>query len=61
MVCDGMRRKRCFREAATKYLMDNAHEPSIGRAAPALKDMDSCIRGEHSHYVFTWQDHQGAA
>jgi integrase len=39
----GVRRKRTFREAATKYLMDYAHKPSIGRSALALKDMDPFI------------------
>jgi len=39
----GVRRKRTFREAATKYLTDYAHKPSIGRSALALKDMDPFI------------------
>jgi integrase len=39
----GVRRKRTFREAATKYLTEHAHKPSIGRAALALKDMDPFI------------------
>ena len=39
----GVRRKRTFREAATKYLTEYAHKPSIGRAALALKDMDPFI------------------
>jgi hypothetical protein len=38
-----VRRKRTFREAATKYLTDYAHKPSIGRSALALKDMDPFI------------------
>ena len=39
----GVRRKRMFREAATRYLTEYAHKPSIGRAALALKDMDPFI------------------
>jgi integrase len=39
----GVRRKGTFREAATKYLTDYAHKPSIGRSALALKDMDPFI------------------
>ena len=42
-VVFGVRRKRTFREAATKYLTDYAHKPSIGRSALALKDMDPFI------------------
>ena len=42
-VVFGVRRKRTFREAATKYLRDCAHKPSIGRSALALKDMDPFI------------------
>jgi hypothetical protein len=38
-VVFGVRRKRTFREAATKYLRDFSHKPSIGRSALALKDM----------------------
>ncbi len=39
----GLRPRRTFREAATKYLRDFAHKPGIGRAATALKDMDKFI------------------
>ena len=42
-VVFGVRRKRTFREAATKYLRDYSHKPSIGRSALALKDMDPFI------------------
>jgi len=42
-VVYGVRRKRTFREAATKYLTDYGHKPSIGRSALALKDMDPFI------------------
>jgi integrase len=42
-VVFGVRRKRTFRKAATKYLTDYAHKPSIGRSALALKDMDAFI------------------
>jgi integrase len=42
-VVFGVRRKRTFREAATKYLTDYAHRSSIGRSALALKDMDPFI------------------
>ena len=42
-VVYGVRRKRTFREAATKYLTEYAHKPSIGRSALALKDMDPFI------------------
>jgi integrase len=42
-VVFGVRRKRTFREAATRYLTDYAHKPSIGRSALALKDMDPFI------------------
>lgn len=39
----GVRPRRRFREAATKYLTDFAHKRSIGRAALALKDMDPFV------------------
>jgi integrase len=42
-VVFGVRRKRTFREAATKYLRDCGHKPSISRSALALKDMDPFI------------------
>jgi integrase len=39
----GVRPRRLFRQAATKYLEDFAHKPGISRAATALKDMDEFI------------------
>lgn len=39
----GIRPRRIFREAATKYLTDFSHKPGIGRAATALKDLDKFI------------------
>ena len=39
----GVRPRRIFREAATRYLNEFAHKPGIGRAATALKDMDPFI------------------
>jgi integrase len=39
----GIRPRKTFREAATKYLTDFAHKPGISRAATALKDMDKFI------------------
>jgi len=39
----GVRPRRIFREAATKYLQDFSHKPGISRAATALKDMDKFI------------------
>jgi integrase len=39
----GVRPRRTFREAATKYLTDFSHKPGISRAATALKDMDRFI------------------
>lgn len=39
----GVRPKRIFRQAATRYLKDNLHKPGIGRAATALKDLDPFI------------------
>lgn len=46
----GVRQRRKFREAATRFLVEFAHLRSIGRAAEALKDMDSFIGDE-------WLDH----
>src|SRR5579864_6723573 len=39
----GVRPRRLFRQAATKYLEDFSHKPGISRAATALKDMDEFI------------------
>lgn len=39
----GVRPKRTFREAATKYLMDNASRRGIKRDAGSLKDLDPFI------------------
>lgn len=39
----GVRPKRLFREAATKYLIDNEHKASIGDDARHLKQLDSYI------------------
>ncbi len=42
----GVRPRRRFREAATKFLTDNAHRKGIDRDALALKDLDSFIGDE---------------
>jgi hypothetical protein len=42
----GVRPRRLFRQAATKYLEDFSHKPGISRAATALKDMDGFIGGK---------------
>jgi hypothetical protein len=39
----GTRPKRTFREAATRYLNENAHRRGIARDAAALKDMDEAL------------------
>jgi integrase len=39
----GVRPKRLFREAATRYLLDNQHMPSIGDTAMHLKQLDPFI------------------
>ncbi len=39
----GVRPRRLFREAATRYLLDNQHMPSIGDTAMHLKQLDPFI------------------
>ena len=39
----GVRPRRSFREAATRYLLDNQHMPSIGDTALHLKQLDPFI------------------
>jgi len=39
----GVRRKRSFRQAATKFLLENQHKRSIHTQAKALKIMDAFV------------------
>jgi integrase len=42
-VVHGVRSQRLFREAATKYLLENQHMPSIGDCAMHMKQLDPFI------------------
>lgn len=39
----GIRPKRTFREAATKYLVENQHKANIDREATLLNQLDKCV------------------
>ncbi len=47
----GVRTKRTFREAATKYLLENQHKSSIGDDAMHLKHLDSFIGNLHLEQI----------